>query len=67
MCPEGAAVVSAVRRLRGSGWIGADDEVVCLNTGAGIIYPEALPVRVGDGEGEVPVVAKDGRLDVRRG
>ncbi|GAA2016870.1 threonine synthase [Pseudokineococcus marinus] len=67
LCPEGAAVVSAVRRLRGSGWIGADEEVVVLNTGAGIIYPEALPVRVGDGPGDVPVVAKDGRLEVRRG
>ena len=39
MCPEGAATVSAVRVLRKSGWLGADDEVVVLNTGAGIKYP----------------------------
>jgi len=62
LCPEGAAVVAAVRRLRGSGWIGAEEEVVVLNTGAGIVYPDAVSVDVG---GEVPVVAKDGRLDVR--
>ena len=46
MSPEGAATVSAVRRLRGSGWIGAGDEVVVLNTGAGILYPDTVPVDV---------------------
>ncbi|USX49071.1 threonine synthase [Lentzea sp. HUAS12] len=39
LCPEGAATISAVRHLRGTGWLGADDEVVVLNTGAGIKYP----------------------------
>ena len=29
-------------RLRESGWIGGDDEVVLLNTGAGIKYPETV-------------------------
>jgi threonine synthase len=42
VCPEGAAGVAAIRRLRGSGWIGAGDEVVLLNTGAGIKYPETV-------------------------
>ncbi|SEQ04419.1 threonine synthase [Lentzea albida] len=39
LCPEGAATISAVRHLRGTGWLEADDEVVVLNTGAGIKYP----------------------------
>jgi threonine synthase len=39
ICPEGAAGVAAIRRLREAGWLGADDEVVLLNTGAGIKYP----------------------------
>lgn len=39
LCPEGAATISAVRVLRESGWLSPDDEVVVLNTGAGIKYP----------------------------
>lgn len=39
LCPEGAATISAVRALRSNGWLAADDEVVVLNTGAGIKYP----------------------------
>ena len=54
-CPEGAATVSAVRRLRASGWLGADDEVVLLNTGAGLIYPDSVAV-------DAPVVPADGEL-----
>jgi len=42
ICPEGAAGVAAIRRLRESGWIGEGDEVVLLNTGAGIKYPETV-------------------------
>ncbi len=42
MCPEGAACLTAVRRLRGTGWIGDGDEVVVLNTGSALKYPEAL-------------------------
>jgi threonine synthase len=42
ICPEGAAGVAAIRRLRESGWVGADDEVVLLNIGAGIKYPETV-------------------------
>jgi threonine synthase len=44
LCPEGAACLSAARRLRDSGWLTADDEVVVLNTGAGIKYPETVSV-----------------------
>jgi threonine synthase len=53
VCPEGAATVTAARQLRESGWIAADDEVVLLNTGAGVLYPDAVAVAA-------PVVAKDG-------
>jgi threonine synthase len=42
VCPEGAAGVAAIRRLRAAGWIGDGEEVVLLNTGAGIKYPETV-------------------------
>jgi threonine synthase len=42
--PEGAATVTAARELRERGWLAADDETVLLNTGAGLIYPETVPV-----------------------
>lgn len=42
LCPEGAACLTATRRLRGTGWIGAGEQVVVLNTGAGLKYPEAF-------------------------
>jgi threonine synthase len=40
ICPEGAACVTAVRRLRESGWLSATDQVVVLNTGTGLKYPQ---------------------------
>jgi threonine synthase len=40
ICPEGAAGVAAVARLRESGWLSEQDEVVVLNTGAGLKYPQ---------------------------
>jgi threonine synthase len=46
LCPEGAATVTAARQLRASGWIRADEEVVLLNTGAGVLYPDVVPVDV---------------------
>ena len=55
LCPEGAATVTAARQLVRSGWIGPDEEVVLLNTGSGLIYPDAVPV-------DVPTVPVDGRL-----
>jgi threonine synthase len=42
LCPEGAACLTATRRLREAGWIGAGERVVVLNTGAGLKYPDAL-------------------------
>ena len=46
ICPEGAACFAAVRQLRASGWLSESDEVVVLNTGTGLIYPDTIPVRV---------------------
>ncbi len=57
LCPEGAATVAAARRLRRSGWIESGEEVVLLNTGAGVIYPDALPV-------DYKSVARDGSLPI---
>jgi threonine synthase len=42
VCPEGAATVSAARRLAESGWIEAGETVVVINTGSGLKYPEAF-------------------------
>jgi threonine synthase len=53
ICPEGAACLAATRRLREDGWIREDEEVVVLNTGAGLKYPETVGV-------DVPVLARDG-------
>jgi len=43
ICPEGAAGVTAVRRLRESGWLMGTEEVVLLNTGTGLKYPGTVP------------------------
>jgi threonine synthase len=55
ICPEGAACMAAARQLRESGWLAESDEVVVLNTGAGLKYPETVCV-------DVPVLARDGRV-----
>jgi threonine synthase len=52
LSPEGAATLAAVRRLRGTGWLAPDDEVVVLNTGSGLIYPETVDV---DARGVDPI------------
>jgi threonine synthase len=39
VCPEGAALLPALRSLRASGWIHEDERVVLLNTGTGLLYP----------------------------
>jgi threonine synthase len=44
ICPEGAACFAAVRQLRESGWLPETDQVVVLNTGSGLIYPETMPI-----------------------
>jgi threonine synthase len=53
ICPEGAACFAAVGQLRGSGWLDGSEDVVVLNTGSGLLYPDTVPV-------DVPTLAKDG-------
>jgi threonine synthase len=55
ICPEGAACFAAVRQLRASGWLSPADEVVVLNTGTGLLYPDIAPVRV-------PVLSPSGSI-----
>jgi threonine synthase len=42
ICPEGAACFAAVRHLRASNWLSETDQVVVLNTGTGLIYPDTM-------------------------
>ena len=55
VCPEGAACFVAARQLRASGWIGRDEEVVVLNTGTGLKYPDTVAV-------DVPTLPRDGAV-----
>ena len=55
ICPEGAACLAAARELRESGWIREHEQVVVLNTGVGLKYPETVGV-------DVPVLARDGKV-----
>ncbi|NUS52506.1 MAG: threonine synthase [Nocardioidaceae bacterium] len=55
VCPEGAACFAAAARLREEGWIAETDDVVVLNTGSGLKYPETVPA-------DVPVLPRDARL-----
>ena len=40
-CPEGGATLAALKQLRASGEVSAEDRVVLYNTGSGLQYPEA--------------------------
>ena len=44
ICPEGAACFAAAEQLRKDTWISEDDEVVVLNTGTGVKYPQTVRV-----------------------
>jgi threonine synthase len=46
VCPEGAALVSAAKKLRDEGFLKTSDRVVLLNTGTGLKYPDLI--RTGD-------------------
>ena len=46
VCPEGASLYSAARKLREQGWIKENEKVVLLNTGTGLKYPETVNVKV---------------------
>jgi threonine synthase len=55
LCPEGAATVAAVERLVKMGWLQRDEEVVLLNTGTGLKYPESV-------RAQPPTLPRDGVL-----
>ncbi|MBQ7370667.1 MAG: threonine synthase [Blautia sp.] len=46
VCPEGAAIYAAAKKLREENFIKETDKVVLLNTGAGIKYPNTLQIEV---------------------
>jgi threonine synthase len=56
LCPEAAAALAATRQLAAAGWIDPGDEVVVLNTGAGLKYPDTI---AGD---DLPVLPAGTRL-----
>ncbi len=55
ICPEGAACLAAAEQLRDSGWLRGDEQVVVLNTGTGLKYPETVTV-------DVPTLAIDAEI-----
>jgi threonine synthase len=55
VCPEGAACVAAAEQLRDGGWLSDADEVVVLNTGLGLKYPQTVDV-------DVRVLQRDDRI-----
>ncbi len=57
LSPEGAATVTAARTLRRTGWIGADEEVVLLNTGSGLLSPDTVSA-------ELTPIASDGAIEL---
>lgn len=65
MCPEGAATLAAVRRLREGGWLARDEEVLVLNTGSALKYESAAvvaePLRLRRDD-ELPAAATDSSL-----
>ncbi len=42
VCPEGGAIVAALRQLINQGWIDRDEQIVLFNTGSGLKYLDAF-------------------------
>lgn len=59
ICPEGGACLAAAKQLRASGWLAAEEQVVVLNTGTGLKYPETVEV-------DVPTLAIDQHIPSER-
>lgn len=55
VCPEGAALYAAAAKLKKSGFIKEEDQVVLLSTGAGIKYPDSV-------KKEVPYLEKEDEI-----
>jgi threonine synthase len=41
-CPEGAATVWAVKKLKDDGWLKGGETILLLNTGSGLKYPQLI-------------------------
>jgi threonine synthase len=41
-CPEGAATLGAIRRLKENGWVKRGETILLLNTGTGLKYPQLV-------------------------
>ncbi len=46
VCPEGAACLAAIRKLRERQWLREGETVLLLNTGSGLKYPELVQATV---------------------
>jgi len=57
--PEGAATVSAARKLAASGWIKPEETVVLFNTGTGYKYAEAWQRALAVGQRRIGVTRAD--------
>jgi threonine synthase len=59
ICPETAACIGALEKLRDEKWIAPDEQVVIFNTGAAQKYPEAMQV-------DLPRLEADSAIDWER-
>ncbi len=57
ICPEAAAAVAGVKRMREEGDLTRDDEVMVINTGSGLKYADLL-------EADLPVLDKEDEINV---
>ena len=58
VCPEGAAAFTAARKLRASGWLDPNDQVVVHNPRAGLKYPQTVAI-------DTPVLPLDAPVSLR--
>ena len=54
-CPEGAATLWAVKKLKDDGWLKGGETILLLNTGTGLKYPELISK-------EAPILEPDGEI-----
>jgi threonine synthase len=54
-CPEGAATLWAVKKLKDDGWLKRGETILLLNTGTGLKYPQLISE-------EAPILEADGEI-----
>ncbi|MFQ5841630.1 MAG: threonine synthase [Thermodesulfobacteriota bacterium] len=54
-CPEGAATLWAVKKLKDDGWLKGGETILLLNTGTGLKYPQLISE-------EAPILEADGEI-----